>query len=287
MLTFIIPVKSKEITNSWELLSKLLERTLRSTCRQTLPDFNVVVVCNQKPDIDFSHPSIHYLEVDFPAPKTVPQDQIDRIGYAQIHSLDIANKNADKARKILAGIHYAKKFSPTYVMVVDADDCVSCHLAAFLAQQPEQDGWVMRKGYMYREGSRFLYINIRRFNHVSGTSVIIKYELHSLLFENPDFYYSSFDELPNVNIAALPFPGAVYSMLNGENILMSRQTFNQMQGQIFGSIPSLIQKLFRYRVRLLNSSIAEEFGLYDVNQNSLKISGNSKALDSMTLDSKA
>jgi hypothetical protein len=266
MLTFIIPVKSKEITRSWDLLSRLLERTLKSICSQTSDNFTAVVICNQKPDIHFTHSNVHYLEVDFPVPQPIPEDRRDRVGYEFIASLDIANKNADKSRKILSGIRYAKKLNPTHVMVVDADDCVSCRLAAFVNKNSAQDGWVMRKGYMYREGSRFLYVNRKRFNHVSGTSVIIKHELHSLLFENPDFYCCSFDDIPGANIIPLPFPGAVYSMLNGENILMSSQTFNQMQGQILKSIPNLIQKLMRYGVCLLDSSIIQEFGLYDVNQ---------------------
>jgi hypothetical protein len=264
MLAFIIPVKSKEITNSWELLSRLLERTLKSICNQTSPSFHVVVVCSQKPDVSYIHPNIHYLTVDFPAPKPIQEDRGEKIGYEHISSLDIANKNADKSRKLLAGISYAAQFKPSHIMAVDADDCVSCHLADFVAKHPTQDGWVMRTGYMYREGSRFLYVNIKRFNHVSGTSVIIKYDLHPLLFENPDFYYCSFDVLPAANVVPLPFLGALYSMLNGENILMSNQTFNQMQGQILKSIPHLIQKLMRYRMCLLSQSVVKEFGLYDV-----------------------
>jgi hypothetical protein len=265
MLTFVIPVKSQEITNSWELLSRLLERTLKSICNQTSPHFQVVVVCNQKPNILFDHPNIFYIEVDFPAPKPMTQERDSIAGYEHIFSQDIANKNADKARKILIGIDYAAQFNPSHLMVVDADDCVSCRLADFVRRHPDCDGWVMRRGYMYREGSKFLYLNVKRFNHVSGTSVIIKNGLHQALFENPNFYYCSFDDLPGLSIEDLPFEGALYSMLNGENILMSGQTFKQMKNQIFTSIPSLIQKLIRYRICFLKKSISDEFGLYDVN----------------------
>jgi hypothetical protein len=264
MLIFIIPVKSQKITKSWELLSRLLDRTLKSICNQTCPNFQVVVVCNQKPNVRFMHPNIHYVEVDFPAPQPIPQDQKEMVGYDYIRSLDIANKNADKSRKILTGIAFAAKLNPSHLMVVDADDCVSCRLAEFVHQNPNYDGWVMRKGYMYREGSNLLYVNIKRFNHVSGTSVIIKNELYQALFENPDLYFCSFDHLPGVNMQSLPFAGALYSMLNGENILMSDQTFTQMRGQILSSIPTLVQKFFRYRVRFLNESIIKEFGLYNI-----------------------
>ncbi len=269
MLTFIIPVKSKKITRSWDLLSRLLERTLKSICSQTSSSFSVIVVCNERPNIQFTHPNIYYLEVDFPAPIPIPKDCENAQGYACIHSLDIARKNADKARKILAGVDFAtgdfsKLLKPTHLMVVDADDCVSCRLSAFVQQHPSADGWVMRRGYMYREGGKILYVNLRRFNHVSGTSVIVRTDLHRALFKNPEFYFCSFDQLPGVDMKPLPFPGALYSMMNGENILMSAQTFDQMQGQILSSIPILIQKLLRYRVRLLDRSVIQEFGLYDV-----------------------
>jgi hypothetical protein len=270
MLTFIIPVKSKTITRSWDLLSRLLERTLKSICRQTSSRFSVVVVCNERPDIQFTHPNIYYLEVDFPAPVPVPKNFENRQGYEYIHSLDIARKNADKARKILAGVDFVKsdfpwELKPTHLMIVDADDCVSCRLAAFVEQHPNADGWVMRRGYMYREGGKILYVNLRRFNHVSGTSIIVRTDLYHALFENPEFYFCSFDQLPGIDMRPLPFPGALYSMMNGENILMSAQTFDQMQGQILSSIPALVQKLFRYRVKLLDRSVIQEFGLYDVN----------------------
>ena len=265
MLTFIIPVKSKKISRSWNLLSRLLERTLKSICSQTSENFSAVVICNERPELRFSHPNIYFLEVDFPAPEPISLSLENRQGYDCIHSLDIAQKNADKARKILAGINFAKKMNPTHVMVVDADDCVSCRLAAFVEQSPNVDGWVMRRGYMYREGGRLLYVNLKRFNHVSGTSIIVKTPLHCALFENPEFYFCSFDQLPGIDMKPLPFPGALYSMMNGENILMSAQTFGQMQGQILSSIPALIQKLSRYRVRLLDRSVIQEFGLYDVN----------------------
>ncbi len=77
-------------------------------------------------------------------------------GYAYGLIQDIANKNADKARKILRGIEYAQQFNPQRLMVVHADDCVSRHLAKFVNQHSSYHGWVMRKGYIYYEGSRWL-----------------------------------------------------------------------------------------------------------------------------------
>lgn len=38
MLVFVMQVKSKEITNSWDILSKLVERCVKSACNQTSND---------------------------------------------------------------------------------------------------------------------------------------------------------------------------------------------------------------------------------------------------------
>ncbi|UWU48472.1 hypothetical protein APLC1_3267 [Limnospira platensis C1] len=45
MLGFFIPIKSRKISKSWDNLSLLLERTARSMCNQTHPDFRIIVVC--------------------------------------------------------------------------------------------------------------------------------------------------------------------------------------------------------------------------------------------------
>jgi hypothetical protein len=264
MLAFIIALKSKKISNSWTLVSDLLERTLRSTCSQISQNFVVIVVCNEKPDIQFEHPRIHYITVDFIPPAISLEGEISK-GYENVHSQDVANKTADKVKKCLRGIEYAQQFNPTHLMMTDADDCVSRRLAETVDKEPECDGWILRKGYMYREGSRFLVVNRRRFNHVCATSIIIKNGLESLLFQtNPYFYLASFETLVGAELKSLPFSGAVYSMLNGENMLMSAETFSQMKNQIIKSIPLLFQRLLRFYPWVLTPSIIDEFGLYPV-----------------------
>lgn len=103
MLVFIIPVKSKKIANSWERVSKLVERCLKSACNQTSPIFRAVVVCNEKPDIQFQHPHIHYVEVDFPPPiyKPTEKEVLESYDY-NAFSPELEMRNANKARKILA-----------------------------------------------------------------------------------------------------------------------------------------------------------------------------------------
>ena len=73
-------------------------------------------------------------------------------------------------------------------------------------------------------------------------------------------------------VKPLPFKGAVYSILNGENILMSAQTFTQMRRQVIGSVRRLVEGLRRYRLWWLTPSIRHEFGLYAVEAERLPVS---------------
>jgi hypothetical protein len=269
MLVFIIPLKSAQISRSWTLSNRLFERCLRSICRQTSPNFRVVVVCNEKPQIDFTHPNVHYIEVDFPPPMPDPEEERTG-GYEYGYSQDIARKNADKARRIRSALDYATRYEPTHFMVVDADDCVSSRLAELVSRHPKSDGWFFRKGYMYPEGGRFLLCNVRNFHHICGTSVIIASRLIHTLFSDPDFYAHTFDESPpGTALSPLPFAGAVYSMENGDNIYMSSETRQHIHGTLLKRIFSrdlfgLVRKVMKYRPALLTAGIRREFGIYDI-----------------------
>jgi hypothetical protein len=268
MLVFIMPVKSKKIANSWEIVSKLVERCVKSACNQTSPNFRVVVVCNEKPNIQFQHPHVYYVEVDFPVPiyQETQAEQLKGYDYT-VHSKELAMRNADKALKILTGIEFSQQFQPSHIMVVDSDDCVSKNLAEYVDRHEDGDGWVLKKGYIYRENSKILYMNTKTFNQTMGSSVIIKYGLHKLLFKNPELYCHSLNssevDLTGVNIQPLPFIGSVYTIENGENIVANKQITSQIiSTNLMRGIVPLIKKLFKYRLVFLSKSIADEFCLY-------------------------
>ena len=84
---------------------------------------------------------------------------------------------------------------------------------------PQSTGWYCKKGYCYPEGGRFLYLNRRNFNEVCGSSTA--YHLRQALFMPPGYYCC---EVPPAPLKPLPFVGGIYSMGNGENIVMSRET---------------------------------------------------------------
>jgi glycosyltransferase involved in cell wall biosynthesis len=181
MLLFIIPLKSKEVSQSWTSTCQLLERCLRSICNQTDSRFQVLVVCNGKPDISYAHPQIEYLEVDLQIPETYEE------------------KSFDKSKKTILGLLYSQKFSVDHVMVVDADDCVSNRLAAFVNAHMDSDGWVIKQGYIYKENDLVMRHEKIRFNQQCGSCNILKFEQCPLPEDGESFsndiiyFYSGFN----------------------------------------------------------------------------------------------
>ena len=248
MLVFVIPLKSAKVSKSWERVTQLFERCIKSVCNQTSPNFRVIVVCHEKPKIEFIHPHITYIIVDFSPPnETNP----------------VAKGDTDKGRKILKGLIYARQFSPTHTMTVDADDCVSKKLAKFIQQHPDSNGWFINKGYKYQEGSNYIYIKRSKFYKMCGSCNIIRYDLNDLP-ETAEYnrgygYYRYYIDHAKVRdilknkakaIKSLPFPGAVYILETGENLFDNSK---RLRFSIFNR-------------KLLNPSVRDEFGLYDLQQ---------------------
>ena len=260
MVTFIIPVKSAQVSGSWSQFSKLVERTLKSVTNQTSQNFKVVVVCHEIPEIDFVHPNIEYIQVDFGVPqlKEAPKEKHDGM------------KEEDKSNKILAGVAHAEKYSSDYLMVVDADDCISNKLVAFIEQNTDKNevGWYINKGYFYREGDRIISLNRENFNTLCGTCIIVRPDYMNAIFKQDPhlLYVHQTMEFPdNAKLLKLPFAGAVYSMANGENHYMSGNQMNSLAGgAIFhwSNLKRIFRRLKRYRVKRLNNKIKGEFGIY-------------------------
>jgi hypothetical protein len=256
MLVFVIPLKSPEASASWQRVSRLFERCVRSACGQTCPQFRVIAVCNEQPEIDFEHSKLHYLKVNFSLnapPETDPRKLLN-------------SKRTDKGRKLLAGSVYAQRFQPTHIMMVDADDCVSNRLASFVQQHPTQPGWFINQGYRYEEGREIIYFKRRNFQKMCGTCNIVRYDLNPLP-EQPEYnrgygYYKYYIDHAKVQrmlaeqgtlLAPLPFPGAVYITETGENLYCDKNRFYQ-------------GILSRFNYRSLTPSLRQEFALYPLNQ---------------------
>ena len=270
MLVFIIPLKSKRVSKDWGKVNKLIERCVSSIINQTTEAFKTVIVCHEKPETAIQHPSIHYVQVDFPPPELGTNNAISQM-------------DRDKNRKMWIGIEYAKQFNPLYIMFVDVDDCVSCHLAEFVNQHPSENGWFFDSGYFYIDGSQRIYRKNKKFYLMSGTSHIVKYSLmqdesiHLIYIDSGEPLHQIVVDLffkRGEPLKALPFPGAVYIVSNGENINADKTSDRSGRESIKTQIKDLILKYPRkardfIHSQALGRQIAEEFCLEWNNKKSL------------------
>jgi hypothetical protein len=245
VLAFVVPVKSPVITGDWARLSALFERTLRSICAQAGGDFSVHVVCNSAPDTRFTHPAVSYLTVDMPAP--------ERDG-----------READKAHKLLLAYETVRRTAATHIMVVDADDCVSNRIASTVAGSPEAPGWSLTQGYVRREGAGFAWKNVQNFHHACGSTAIARVDLFESLFAPGPWYTFEKPPLPDgVSFASLPYPGAVYNILNGENIFLDASRISAHR-RTEGRLQYYGRKARKYRPVPVTPRLRREFGLYEL-----------------------
>lgn len=258
MITFIIPVKSAQLSNDWAAFSKLVERTLGSVCQQKDSDFRVQVVCHELPETDFSHPSLQFVQVDFDPPKLVDNDK----------ELNNSLKERDKAMKIKAGIDASE--STDYFMVVDSDDLISNRISGFVNKNlNNKKGWYMPKGYFYREGERMAFLNLKTFNTYCGTCLVLHQDIVQDIFvENPLFSYNHKMNPQELGLKAFPFAAALYSMGNGENHVMSNEKMtgllNRSKRSISHRIRAAVSKLKKYRPQPLSSRFRKQFNFYEV-----------------------
>lgn len=262
MLTFVIPLRSKKVSNSWTTVSKLLERTLRSVCNQTSSDFRVIVVCHERPDIEYTHPKIEYIEVDFPPAKPDNKE----------------SKYIDQSRKMWTGLQYASEFADSHVMFVDSDDCISNKVAEFVSKNSGNYGWFFWSGYEYRDGERTIRCRRERFNSICGTSNIIRTNIlmnhirGSQLSDIKDRTFLQHTRLATIMknagtpLQRFPFPGAIYITDNSENFeSQATLILKSIKGNYKLTAKYLAMRLFKVVTsRPVNQSICDEFGLYQL-----------------------
>jgi glycosyltransferase involved in cell wall biosynthesis len=254
MLVFIIPLKSPQVSKSWKNVSFLCEKTLKSICNQTNPNFKIIVVCNAKPDISYSHPNVIYLVDNFPIPGVEK-------GYT---------KERDRTQKMLTGILYAKKLKDTtHIMLVDADDRVSDRLAEYVSHYPNCPGWFITNGYCYQENSVFIKVMRKAFHHYCGTSNILRkdlYDIDSNDSETRDRLFKAYRHKQleqtlaarGIYLESLPFKGAVYIINNGENIYygIAKKSKISLKSRLL-RLKSLLDN------RILTPTIKKEFSLLE------------------------
>ncbi|MFQ3670902.1 MAG: hypothetical protein SNJ84_05535 [Verrucomicrobiia bacterium] len=208
----MIPLKARAVARDWGRVEALFHRTLGSVCGQTEPWFRVVVVGHDRPSTPLlERPEVTWLKVSSPVPE----------GGRTETAME------DKWLKVAEGLVMVGQGRPVFVMIVDADDLVSNRLAAHVRAHPNRHGWIIRKGYRYREGSPWVELD-PEFN--CGTNAIVaarqvrfprsntpeeRAKCILLCHGHTVIERAMADE--GRPLDELPFPGAVYVWGHGDN----------------------------------------------------------------------
>ena len=200
---------------------------MTSVCRQDDPGFRVIVVCNDIPDLPVRS-QVDFVRVDFPPPSR------DTSAVTGLDAIRI-----DRGTKYFVGLLHAARFKPTHVMFFDADDYLSRRIAGYVNSHPGSHGWVIKDGYIYRDGSHFIQklsdfhlwngsCNILRFEYLDVPSDLVApisqrdiiqrldpFFLRGILGAHP--FTDSYFDVIGKPLERFPFRGAIYVTGTGEN----------------------------------------------------------------------
>ena len=218
LVTFIIPVRHQDNARDWSLLKANLAQTVASISNQTNGDWRGIIVANEGADLPDLPERFSVERVTFP-----PNDMHER-GKVSMEDLYDAFR-ADKGRRVLMGMLRAR--DSRFFMIVDDDDFVSARIVQHVSENPDANGWTIDHGYVWDDGGKLL-LGYDDFNHLCGTSLIIRSDLYGL----PErFEAASLDWIKSMlgshvriadilaergtPLATLPFRGAVYRVAHG------------------------------------------------------------------------
>lgn len=212
-LTFIVPVRHQDNARDWNALKANLSQTVASISNQTSPDWRGIVVANESAELPPLPDRWDVVWVDF-----LPNTMHER-GNLSIEEFYDAFR-VDKGRRVLAGMLQSR--GSRFFMIVDDDDFVSARLAQHAASHPDAYGWTIDQGYIWDDGGRLL-LEYDDFNHLCGTSLIVRSDLYGLpeRFEDASVDWIKTMLGSHIRIAGilaeqgtplqpLPFRGAVY-----------------------------------------------------------------------------
>ncbi len=131
MVVFVIPLRSKNTVKDWNVTSKFFNNTIRSIFNQSSNKFKCIVVCNEMPIMDAAYDErLEFISLNLPIPsnhKEMCRDKFWRYTVAAVRIREIL----EQQQKPENGI---------YVMPIDADDLLNCHIAEWCDLHPGEHG---------------------------------------------------------------------------------------------------------------------------------------------------
>lgn len=266
MLGFIIPIKPKRFSRDWDQDNLLLERTLKSMLQQTDKRFKIFIIYNEKPEIKIADTRINWIHFEFDFIQVEGIEDYESL-IKKWYSPDYATKMFDKGRKIMYGCRFAIEAECNYLMAVDSDDLVSNGIVSLVNNQTGScAGWVVRKGYMHIEGTRFFLKN-RAIQNINGSTHIVRSDLVKLpdmksrlfvdfnFFEAHGYLYQRIIDVYNQKLSTLPFYGIVY-------VIHSNNSSGIKEILSLNKIKTILKIILRGR--FINKSLKNTFGIYKI-----------------------
>jgi hypothetical protein len=160
-IAFLIPFASRRVKSKWKIACAHLRQTLNSIQNSTSGNYCVVVAGHEAPDFDVRFDSrFYFLSLNHALPTH------DHWAAAQV---------LDKLTKIAAAWNYAKPtWNPKYVMKLDADDLISSRLVEWLDNANGEAGYLIKCGWVWRSGSRYLIQRTEYFDRTCGSCLIVR-----------------------------------------------------------------------------------------------------------------
>ncbi|MFQ3670913.1 MAG: hypothetical protein SNJ84_05590 [Verrucomicrobiia bacterium] len=244
---FIVPLRARARCRNWTLTSALCVRAVSSMLAVEEEGVRVILVCNERPEGLANDERLRVIEEDFPVPEPSGKAPLE-----------------DKFRKIHRGLVEAKPLMPGYLMLADADDCISNRLCPWILSRSEPGNWRLSRGYLHDEGSSTVLVH-PEFHLQCGTSHVAWCQAEDLPDDAGSGMGSCFwlrfghhiidEEMARLGrpFQDVPFPGAVYVVGHPDNYTAFR----------LSDWSGWRQKIFRWtRTRPLTASLRREFNLY-------------------------
>jgi hypothetical protein len=149
----------------WPLACAYFKQTLSSLFNSTNGNYRVVVAGHEAPDFQLpSDPRFKFLHLDHPLP-------------SQENGYYLAAVK-DKLINLEAAWKYARStWDPHYVMKLDWDDLVSSRLVGWLENARDEAGYLIKHGWVWRSGSRYVIQFTEYFDRVCGSCLIVRSDL--------------------------------------------------------------------------------------------------------------
>lgn len=163
-VVFLIPFASRQVRANWSAACKYLQQTIRSIRNSASQNYQVIVAGNEEPELEAGFDGkVHFVPVNNPFPS---------------HLGARAAQRSDKLVKIGAAWTHAKsRWQPKYVMKLDADDFISSRLVGWLDDNGTEAGYLIRYGWLWHSGARFLIERTEYIDRVCGSCLIIRADL--------------------------------------------------------------------------------------------------------------